>query len=90
MTKNRFMTGIARSIAILLAMEVLVFLLGYVAFFAIGVLSGGMAEGSRMASGVFYSWFAFAVLGLLGWAVCLVILAITRRKHRSEPGPRPK
>ena len=81
---------IARSVAILLAMEVLVFLLGYAAFFAIGALSGGVAEGSRMASGVFFSWCAFALLGLLGWAVCMVILAITRRKHRSEPRPSPK
>ena len=90
MIKNRFMIGIARSVAILLAMEGLVFLLSYVAFFTIGVLSGGMAEGSRMASGLFYSWFAFALLGLLGWAVCLVILAITKRKHQCEPGPPPK
>ena len=62
---------IARGVAILLAMEVLVFLLGYTAFFTIGVLSGGMAEGSRMASGVFYSWSAFVawfvwVVGLYG------------------------
>lgn len=71
-------------------MEVLVFVLAHAAFFAIGILSGGMGEGFYLASGVFFYWDAFALLGLIGWIVCLVILAVTRRKHGSEPRPVPK
>jgi ABC-type branched-subunit amino acid transport system permease subunit len=89
-TTSRLRIGITRSIAVLLAMEVLVFVLGYVAFFAIGAFSGGMTEGSRMASGVFHSWFAFALLGVIGWAVCMVIWVITGRTHRGQSGPSSK
>ena len=78
--KSRLKIGIARSVAVLLAMEALVFFLGYVALFVIGALSGGTTEGFRMASGVFYSWFGFALLGLLGWAVFMAILVVSGRK----------
>jgi hypothetical protein len=71
--------GIVKALAILLAAEVSVFLLGCVIFFIIGASSGGMQEGLRMASGVLYSWFAFAVLGFLVGAVCA---AITILKHK--------
>jgi hypothetical protein len=89
-TKSRLKVGIATSIALLVAMEALVFLLGYAAFFAVGALSGGMTEGFRMASGALYSWFAFVLLGLFGWAVCMVILVISRRKQRGGSSPLPK
>lgn len=66
-------------LVIFLAAETLVFLLGFVCFFVVGASSGGIQEGLRMGSGVFYSWFAFAVLGFLVGAVCA---AVTIFKHK--------
>ena len=84
MPKNSRNNGIARILGLLVAMEFLVFLLGYAAFFTVGALSDGISEGYRSASGVFYSWFAFVLLGLLGWAVLVSVLFVCRRKQWGE------
>jgi hypothetical protein len=79
--QNRSRVGIVKAVAIFFAMEVLVFLLGAVVGFAIGVSNGGIQEGFGMASGVLYGWFGFVVLGFIGWVVCMVALAF-RGKSR--------
>jgi hypothetical protein len=76
--------NILKFFAIFCAMEVLVFLFGYVIEFAIGVTSGGVSEGFRLASGVFYSWFGFVLIGLLGTVVCATILMV-KRKMKTPP-----
>lgn len=79
--KNSRKIGIARSITLLVVIEVLIFLFGYAAFFAIGAFSGGISEGFGLESGIFYSWFAFVLLGLLGWAVCMTALIVCQQKQ---------
>ena len=71
-------------------MEFLIFSLGCVASLAAGAYIGGMAEGFNSVFAVFFYWYAFALLGLLAWAVCIAILAITKRKPRCEPRLTPK
>jgi hypothetical protein len=70
--------GIMKAVAIFLAMEMLMFLLGTVADFAVGASNGGIPEGFRMASGGLYSWFGFVMLGFIGWLVVMVALAFRR------------
>lgn len=84
MKQNRRKVGIVRGIAILFAMEVLVFLFAYIAAFIDIASNDGMHEGFRMASGVFYGWFAFVVLGLIAWAVCMLILIFISRDRLPE------
>lgn len=71
--------GITKIISILLTVEIFIFLLGYIFFFVIGALSGGVQEGFRMASGVFYSWFAFAVIGFLIGLACVAIITFKNK-----------
>lgn len=66
--------GILKILTILFVAEIVVFLFGYVFFFIIGASNGGIQEGFRMASGVLYSWFAFAGLGFLIGLVCIAII----------------
>jgi hypothetical protein len=76
--------SILKFFAIFCAMEVLIFLFGYVIEFAIGVASGGVSEGFRLASGVFYSWIAYVLIGFLGTVVYATIL-ILKRKSKTPP-----
>lgn len=68
-TKSR--VSLVRAIAILMALEVLTFILGFAFGFIIGASNGGTQEGFRMALGVLFNWFAFVVLGVLEWVVCI-------------------
>ena len=79
--QNRAKVGIGRAVAILFVTEILVFLLGAMAGFAIGASQNGISAGFKMALGVLYNWFGFAVLGFLGWAVVMGALAV-RTKGR--------
>ena len=85
--QNRSKIGIINAVAIFLVVEIVVFLLAAVFYFAIGASDGGMQEGFQMASGVAYSWFAFAVLGFAGWVVCMVVLRF-KRKDKSVEEPK--
>ena len=73
-----------KAVAIFIAMEVSVFLLAAVFYFAIGVSDGGTRGGFRMASAVLYSWFAFAALGFVGWIVCMVALTFKGKSGSLE------
>jgi hypothetical protein len=73
-----------KAVATFIAMEVLVFLLAAAFYFVIGVSHSGIQEGFRMASGVLYSWFAFVVLGFIGWVVWMVALAFRGKGKQRE------
>jgi hypothetical protein len=68
--------GIVKTLGILLAAEILVFLLGCVIFFVIGASSGGINNGFNLVAGVFFYWYAWATLGLIVGVVCSAIALI--------------
>ena len=70
---NRITIGIFRSAAYLIVMEVLVFVVAFVAFLLVGILTGGLEEGIKMASGVIYSWVAFVVIGFISWLILGIV-----------------
>jgi len=82
--QNRAKVGIMKAVAIFFAMEILVFLLGAVAGFAVGASNGGVRQGFEMASGVLYSWFGFVLLGFIGWLVVMVALAFRGKSRPLE------
>jgi len=76
--------SVLKFFAIFCALEVLIFLFDYVIEFAIGVASEGVSEGFRLASGVFYSWVAFVLIGFLGALLYATILMV-KRKTKTPP-----
>ena len=84
--RNGFKARMVRAVAILFAMEILIFLLGAVAGFAIGVSDSGIQQGFGMASGVLYNWFGFAVLGIVAWVVVMVALAFRKKDKPLKNG----
>ena len=84
MTKIKKKIGLTKAVALLLAMEILVFLIGYAFGFIIGASSGGLQEGFRLASGVLYSWVAFALLGIIGWSICIAALVFKSQNNAVE------
>lgn len=76
--------GIAKSFGLLVAMELIVFLLGYTVFYVIGAFGDEMENAHGMAAGVFHSWFGFVLLGIFSWIVLMVVMAIARRRKPGE------
>jgi hypothetical protein len=79
-TQSKEKTGLLTVVAIILFAQVLVFVGGYALGFLAGVYTGGISEGFRLASGIFYSWFAYVILGFITAAICVIVILFKRKR----------